>query len=339
MTKALVTGGAGFIGSHLVERLLDDGHEVVVLDNLVTGRLANLDVVKGHPRLQVHKADITDLSKIGPLFSGVDWVFHLAARADIVPSIQQPIDYHTTNVDGTVAVLEAARAAQIQRLVYVASSSCYGIPDEFPTPETAPMRPMYPYALTKRLGEEYVLHWSQVYNLPCVSLRLFNVYGPRSRTSGTYGAVFGVFLAQKLAEKPLTVVGDGTQTRDFTFVTDVADALVKAAESTVEGEVFNVGSGNTYSINHLVSLMGGDVEYIPKRPGEPDCTFADNRKIMDLLGWQPKVSFDEGVGSLVDNIDYWRDAPVWDSQSISTATREWFEYLGDGASNKQDSQV
>lgn len=326
--RVIVTGGAGFIGSHLVERLLEDRHEVVVIDNLSTGRMDNLEHVKDSRRLTVHQADITDYGEIRPFFEEVDWVFHLAALADIVPSIQQPLIYHKANVDGTIMVLEAARSAGVRRFIYTASSSCYGIPDEFPTPETAPARPMYPYALTKYLGEQYALHWNKVYKLACVSLRLFNIYGERSRTTGAYGAVFGVFLAQKLAGKPFTVVGDGTQARDFTYVTDVADAFVKAAESDIEGEVFNIGSGNTYSVSHLVSLLGGDVIHIPKRPGEPDCTFADIGKISQMLGWKPGVRFEDGVKVMLRNIDQWRDAPVWDEKSIADATRDWFMYLG-----------
>ena len=328
-TRCLVTGGAGFIGSHVVEFLLAAGHLVTVLDNFSTGRHENLDQVKANPLLSIHRVDIANYAEIQSFFEAVDWVFHLAALADIVPSIQQPIPYHQANVDGTIAVLEAARSAGVQRFVYAASSSCYGIPDRFPTPETAPIRPMYPYALTKNLGEQYVLHWHQTYKLPCIALRLFNVYGPRARTSGTYGAVFGVFLAQKLAGKPFTVVGDGTQTRDFTFVTDVAEAFVRAAESDLEGEVFNVGSGNTYSVNTLVSLLGGDVVHVPKRPGEPDCTFADIQKISQLLGWQPKVRFEDGVRIMLQHIDAWREAPLWDEHSIAEATRDWFRYLSD----------
>lgn len=326
--RCLVTGGAGFIGSHLVERLLADNHPVTVVDNFSTGRIENLDQVKNNQRLVVHRVDVSNYAEIKPFFEGAAWVFHLAARADIVPSIQQPLTYHKANVDGTIAVLEAARSAGARRFVYVASSSCYGIPDEFPTPETAPIRPMYPYALTKYLGEQYVLHWNKVYKLPCISLRLFNVFGSRSRTSGAYGAVFGVFLAQKLAGKPLTVVGDGTQSRDFTFVTDVVDAFVRAAESQVEGEIFNVGSSGTYSVNYLVELLGSDVVYIPKRPGEPDCTFADIRKISQMLGWRPRVSFEDGVQIMLQNIEQWREAPVWDEKSIADASRDWFTYLG-----------
>ena len=328
MSKMVVTGGAGFIGSHLVERLLGDGHEVTVLDNFSNGKLGNLEHLASCPGLTVQRVDVSDYREIAPLFAGVERVFHLAALAAIVPSIQQPLEYHRANVDGTVSVLEAARNAHVGRLVYAASSSCYGLPDEFPTPESAPVRPMYPYALTKYLGEQYTLHWNQVYKLPVVSLRLFNVYGPRARSSGAYGAVFGVFLAQKLAGKPFTVVGDGTQTRDFTFVTDVVDAFMAAAESDVEGETFNVGSGGAYSVNQLVDLLGGEAVHIPERPGEPQCSLADIDKISRMLGWQPKVSFQEGVGVMLREIHQWQAAPVWDKESIAIATQDWFAYLG-----------
>ena len=328
MRRAVVTGGAGFIGSHLVERLLRDGCYVVVLDNFSTGRPQNLAHLAGNPRVEIHEVDVAEADALPTLLAEADWVFHVAALADIVPSIQRPMDYHRANVDGTVAVLEAARAAGVRRFIYTGSSSCYGIPDVFPTPELAPIRPQYPYALTKYLGEQITLHWAQVYGLPVVSLRLFNVYGPRSRTSGTYGAVFGVFLAQKLSGKPFTVVGDGTQTRDFTFVTDVVEAFICAAASEVRGEVFNVGSGNTYSVNRLVELLDGDVVHIPKRPGEPDCTYADTQKIRRVLGWQPQVSFERAVRIMLENIDYWQQAPVWSPESISDATRDWFVYLG-----------
>jgi UDP-glucose 4-epimerase len=328
LPRTLVTGGAGFIGSHMVERLLNEGHHVTVLDNFSTGRPQNLNHLKDNPNLVVQEVDIANLQAITPLFEGIAWVFHMAALADIVPSIRNPLAYYHSNVTGTLSVLEAARSAKVKRFLYTASSSCYGLPDVFPTPETAAIHPMYPYALTKYLGEQTALHWSQVYGLPVVSLRLFNVYGPRSRTSGTYGAVFGVFLAQKLGGKPYTVVGDGTQTRDFTFVTDIVDAFITAARSNVSGEIFNVGSGNTYSVNRLVELLGGEITYIPKRPGEPDCTFADTHKIEQLLGWHAQVSFENGVAAMLRNIEYWREAPVWTPDSISVATREWFEYLG-----------
>lgn len=326
--KSLVTGGAGFIGSHLVDALLDRGDEVVVLDNLCTGRRENLPALGRNPRLSLEVVDIAEPEAILPCFAGVERVFHLAARADIVPSIVEPLQYHRSNVDGTVGVLEASRKAGVKRLVYAASSSCYGIPDAYPTPEDAPARPQYPYALTKYLGEQCVLHWANVYRLPAVSLRFFNVYGPRSRTSGTYGAVFGVFLAQKIHGKPFTVVGDGSQTRDFTFVSDVVSAILAAADSHLSGAVMNVGSSRPVSVNRLVELLRGPVVHIPKRPGEPDCTHADTARIRKLLGWRAKVSIEEGVGILLENIDYWAKAPVWSPESIGEATKDWFTYLG-----------
>lgn len=326
LPNVVVTGGAGFIGSHLTEALLARGHSVHVIDNYSTGRPENLAFLGSPPNLRVTRADIAD-TDLAPLLQGADWLFHLAAVADIVPSIQNPGTYFRANVMGTQRMVEAARHAGVKRLVYAASSSSYGIPDVYPTPETAPIRPQYPYAFTKYLGEEIVLHWNQVYGLPAVCLRLFNVYGPRSRTSGTYGAVFGVFLAQKLAGEPFTVVGDGTQTRDFTFVTDVVEAFIAAARSDLSGVVMNVGSDNTYSVNRLVELLGGDVVYIPKRPGEPDCTFADISRIKTLLGWRARTSFEEGVRVMLDNIDYWREAPVWNPHTIAAATKDWFQYL------------
>jgi UDP-glucose 4-epimerase len=325
--RCLVTGGAGFIGSHLATRLIEDGHAVTVVDNCASGRPANLAHIASKPGFAFHKIDVTNLAELGPVMAGCDWVFHLAGLADIVPSIQHPLAYHHANVDGTVCVMEAARAAGVKKVVYAASSSCYGIPDVFPTPETAPAKPQYPYALSKYLGEQIVMHWSQVYKIPALSLRLFNVYGPRSRTTGAYGAVFGVFLAQRLAGKPYTVVGDGKQTRDFTFVSDVANAFAMAAASDDTGLCMNVGSGNTYSINRLVELLGGPVVHVPKRPGEPDKTFADTAQIKKVLGWSPRVTFEEGVGQMIQNIELWRDAPVWDPASIAQATQDWFKYL------------
>lgn len=325
--KYLVTGGAGFIGSHLLDRLLEEGNNVTVIDNFSTGRIENLAHHKDNKNLTVIKQDISDLEKVKPYFKGIDIVFHLAALADIVPSIVNPIGYYRTNVSGTITVAEASRLSKVKKLIYAASSSCYGIPDIYPTPETSKIQPQYPYALTKFLGEQILMHWIKVYNLPVISLRLFNVYGPRSRTSGAYGAVMGVFLAQKLNNKPFTVVGDGTQTRDFVYVSDVVNAFVMAAESICKNDIMNVGSGNTYSINHLVEILGGRVVYIPKRPGEPECTFADITKIKQILNWEPRVSFEQGVKTLLDYIDYWKEAPVWTPETIGEATKEWFQYL------------
>ncbi len=324
--KAIVTGGAGFIGSHLVDTLLNENFEVTVLDNFSTGRLENLEHVL--EQIELVECDLGVQGDWIQNFTNADWVIHLASLADIVPSIQQPEEYYRSNVDGTFNVLQAAKTAGVKRFVYAASSSCYGIPDNYPTPEHADIRPQYPYALTKRMGEEMVLHWAQVYSFPAVSLRFFNVYGPRSRTSGTYGAVIGVFLAQKLAGKPFTVVGDGKQTRDFTFVTDIVQAMISAAKSNRSGQIYNVGSGTNVSVNRLVELLGGEKVYIPKRPGEPDCTFADIHKIQKELGWKPQVTIEKGIEKILQQIDYWRKAPVWTPDSIADATKDWFKYLG-----------
>ncbi len=324
---AVVTGGAGFIGSHMVDLLLDQDYRVHVIDNLAGGRLQNLEHRKPDPNLRVEIQDIRELAPDTPLFRGADHVFHFAGIGDIVPSIDRPVDYLSTNVMGSIQVLEAARHAKIGKLVYAASSSCYGLAEEVPTTENAPIRPEYPYALSKYMGEEAVLHWGRVYRLPVNSIRIFNAYGTRSRTSGAYGAVFGVFLAQKLAGKPFTVVGDGSQRRDFVYVTDVARAFYLAATSGRVNEVYNVGAGNPQPVNRLVELLGGELVHLPRRPGEPDCTWADISKIRRELGWEPQVSFEKGVGTMLKNLEYWRQAPVWDPASIEAATRNWFAFL------------
>lgn len=324
---AVVTGGAGFIGSHMVDRLLDEGFRVHVVDNLIGGRLENLAHRKDDANLVVETRDIRDLAPNDKLFAGAAYIFHFAGIGDIVPSIDKPVDYLSTNVMGTVKVLECARHGSVRKLVYAASSSCYGLAD-VPTPEDAPIQSEYPYALSKYMGEEAVLHWGKVYRLPVNSIRIFNAYGTRSRTSGAYGAVFGVFLAQKIAGKPFTLVGDGTQRRDFLFVTDVAHAFFLAATTHHVNEVFNLGAGNPQTVNRLIELLGGgEVVRLPKRPGEPDCTWADISKIERELGWKPRVPFEEGVREMLKNLDYWRQAPVWDPASIAGATKSWFTFL------------
>ena len=325
--KALITGGAGFIGSHLADLLIKNNYQVVVIDNLSGGRKSNIEHLLSNENFTFHQLDILDLAAIKPIFEVIDWVFHLAGMAEIVPSIEDPQTYYECNVTGTFNVLEASRVAGVKKIVYAASSSSYGIPDNYPTAETAAIRPQYPYALTKYMGEELIMHWTQTYSIPAIALRLFNVYGPRSRTTGAYGAVFGVFLSQKLHNKPFTVVGDGTQTRDFTYVTDVAEAFVKAAESDKSGIALNVGSDQHYSVNRLVELLGGEVTHIPKRPGEPDCTFADTTLIHQILEWKTKVSFEEGVAIMLEQLENWRDAPVWNPESIKDATAAWFDCL------------
>ena len=324
--KYIVTGGAGFIGSHIVENLVKKNKKVVVLDNLSTGRIDNIK-----PFLKKVKFIKCDISKKGNWlkeFSGNCYIFHLAALADIVPSIQNPEKYFKSNVNGTLNILEGCKKAKVKKFLYSASSSCYGIPKKYPTNENEKINPMYPYALTKKLGEDLIVHWSKVYKIPFISLRLFNVYGTRSRTSGTYGAMFGVFLAQKIAKKPFTIVGSGNQTRDFTYVTDIASAFLKASESKVKNQIFNVGSGQTVSVNKIIKILGGAKVHIKKRPGEPDCTFANINKIKTKLKWSPKIKIEDGMKLLIKDIDYWKKAPVWTPKTINKATTLWFKYLG-----------
>ncbi|MBP2294298.1 GDP-mannose 4,6-dehydratase [Azospirillum rugosum] len=338
MTKpiAIVTGGAGFIGSHMVDLLVQRGFGVRVIDNLVGGHERNLAHHASNPDVVLERRDIRSFQPDDALFRGSRYVFHFAGIGDIVPSIDRPVEYMSTNVMGTVHMLECARAAGVGKFVYAASSSCYGLA-ETPTREDHPIAPQYPYALSKFQGEQAAFHWHKVYRLPVNSIRIFNAYGTRSRTTGAYGAVFGVFLRQKLAGKPYTVVGDGRQTRDFIYASDVAAAFLAAAETEREGRIYNVGAGRPQSVNRLVELLGGEVTYIPKRPGEPDCTWADTTRITTELGWQPKVPFEEGVATIVASIDDWRTAPLWTPESIADATRTWFAMLSDEPRRDSDA--
>ena len=325
MIKYIITGGAGFIGSHLVEKLIKQNKKVIVLDNLSTGRLENIKRFK--KKIRFIKCDISKKGNWIKEFKGKCYVFHLASLADIVPSIQNPKKYFESNVNGTLNILEACRKAKIIKLIYSASSSCYGIPKTYPTKEFEKINPMYPYALTKKMGEDLIIHWSKVFGIPFISLRLFNVYGTRSRTSGTYGAMVGVFLAQKLANHPFTIVGSGKQTRDFTYVTDVVDAFLKSSKSKISNEIFNIGSGKTISVNKITSLIKGKKVFIKKRPGEPDCTFADISKIKRYIGWVPKIDIEKGVDMLLNDIEYWKKAPVWTPKKINKITKLWFKHL------------
>lgn len=324
--KAIITGGAGFIGSNLVDKLVKEGHEVLVLDNLSTGQLKNLE----HSKNKIKFINI-DLSKktseLKEIFKKSDWVFHLAGLADIVPSIIEPKKYFNSNVLGTINVLEAARENNIKSFIYAASASCYGIPKKYPTPEDSQIDTQYPYALTKNIGESLVMHYAKVYKMPNTSLRFFNVYGPRSRTTGAYGAVFGVFLAQKISNMPLTIVGDGNQTRDFIHVYDLVEAIFKVAKKNPEKKIYNLGSGIEVTVNRIAELIGGEKIYIPKRPGEPDRSCADISKIKKDITWEPTIDIENGVKTLLDKIDNWKEAPVWTPEKIQIATQEWFKLL------------
>ncbi|MCR9254929.1 MAG: NAD-dependent epimerase/dehydratase family protein [Alphaproteobacteria bacterium] len=326
---ALVTGGFGFIGSHMVDVLLAAGYRVRVLDDLSGGHRDNLAHVADDPDVETVLADIMEIEPESPHFDAVTLVFHFAGIGDIVPSINMPTRYMDVNVQGTVRVLEAARRAGVQRFVYAASSSCYGLAAT-PTDEAHPIDPRYPYALSKYQGEQAVVHWGELYGLPVNAVRIFNAYGPRVRTTGAYGAVFGVFLKQKLAGKPLTVVGDGRQRRDFLYVTDVARAFLAVATEARPGEVFNLGAGNPQSILTLVDLLDPvGIIHLPRRPGEPEATWADISKITAHTSWRPEMSFTDGVAEMVRHIEKWRDAPLWDAESIATETASWHRFMKD----------
>jgi len=324
--KSIVTGGAGFIGSHLVDLLLGLGHEVHVIDNFSGGHRSNLEHNSQNPRLKIHACDITEIGRHLEVFENALYVFHLAGIGDIVPSIEKPLDYFNTNVQGTVNVLEASRLSGVQRFVYAASSSCYGLAN-YPTDESAQIQPLYPYAMSKFMGELAAFHWQRVYGLEVNSVCIFNAYGPRVRTTGAYGAVFGVFLKQKLSEKPFTIVGDGSQKRDFIYVTDVAKAFWLSAISPNYGERFNIGAGNPRSVNELVEILGGESIHLPKRPGEPDITFADISKARKILKWEPEIDFLTGVNMMMEKISDWENAPLWEPHNIAIATKNWFRYM------------
>jgi len=300
--KCLVTGGAGFIGSHLVDRLLEDGHEVTAMGHFSPVRAINLAQHRDSPRLHLYEVDITDWENIQPYFSGVDWVFHAAASVVTRESVEEPRKYFQVNVDGTVNIFEAARIAGVRKFIYLASGSCYGHPDVISTPETTEIRLDHPYALTKYLGEQAALFLGKIYNFPVISLRMFYVYGPRTRPWN----VLSVFMRQKIAGEPLTIVGDGEQRTDFIYISDAVEAIVMAANSDLSNEILNVGSGKSHTMNEFARALDGEIKYVPKRPYESDYIHADISKIQRLLGWKPKVSFEVGMKIVLDNIDYWR---------------------------------
>ncbi len=325
----LVTGGAGFIGSHLCEYLNKKKiiKKIVIIDNLEDGSKKNLSAVSNSKKIKLFKCDIRNLNSINPKFKNIDCVVHLAALSDIVPSITDPINYLSTNVIGTMNVLECMRKNKVKKIIYAASSSCYGIPNKYPTPETQKINPKYPYAFSKNIGERTIKHWSNVYGINYISLRLFNVYGTRSRTHGAYGAALGVFLKQKLSNSPLTIVGNGNQKRDFVYVTDVAEAFYLSIKSKINNKIFNVGSGKPKSVNELAGYIGGKKVFIPKRPGEPYITHANIKNIRKYLNWRPKISLKEGINKVLKEINYWKKAPLWTPKKIEQTTRIWFKYL------------
>ena len=324
---ALVTGGAGFIGSHMVDLLLKNNFKVKVIDNFETGRLKNIKSNLKNKKFSFKKFDITNLNINNKYFSDVNYIFHFAGIADLVPSINNPEKYINVNFNGTVNILKLAKKLRVKKLVYAASASCYGKTTNKPVNETDQIKLEHPYALSKYLGEKVSLHWAKVYNLPVISLRIFNAYGTRSRTTGAYGAVMGVFFKQKLKNKPLTIVGDGTQSRDFIFVNDLVKAFLKAALSKKRSKIYNVGTGKATTINYLAKLIGEKKIKIPNRPGEAKVSIANINKINKELNWRPLTKFNTGIYKLMQHINDWEDAPLWTPKKIKTATKDWFKFL------------
>ncbi len=292
--KSLVTGGAGFIGSNLVDHLLSKGHEVIVLDNFYTGKKKNLSH-NLKKNLKVIKVDISKNKKLDKYFKDVNYVFHLAALANFIQSIKYPKKFYKVNVIGTLNILKAAKKAKIKKFIYAASASFYGTPKKFPTSEKAKIKLPHPYASTKWRAEKLIMRWSKIYKLPSISLRLFNVYGPRINTLDGYKSVFGFFIDQKLKKKPLTIIGDGNQTRDFIHVQDTASAMLKSALSKKEGKIYNVGFGKETKINYIAKLFGGKIKYISPKYLETKRSLADINKIKKELKWKPKISIEKGV--------------------------------------------
>jgi len=286
MKKAVVTGGAGFIGSNLVDKLIEQGVEVTILDNLSTGKEENIN-----PKAKFINCDISTASEIDMLFyiNGADIVFHLAALARVQPSIEDPISFNEVNVKGTLNVLLAAHKAKVKRVVYSASSSCYGDATKFPTPEEHSTNPLSPYGLQKYVGEQYCKMFSEVYGLDTVSLRYFNVYGERMNLEGAYCLVLGIFAKKMLDGEPLTINNDGEQRRDFTYVGDVVDANILAAthQDDLKGDVFNIGNGKEFTVNEIADMLGGEKQY-GNKVIEPFRTLADNSKALLMLNWDPK---------------------------------------------------
>jgi len=293
----LVTGGAGFIGSHLVDALLARGHRVRVIDDFATGSRAWLN-----PAAELHELDIRDARALAPALDGVDCVFHAAALPRVPLSIAQPLETHLTNVDGTLNLLIAARDRKVRRFIFSSSSSVYGDQPRLPLVETMSPNPGSPYALQKYIGEQYARMFSRLFGLETLSLRYFAVYGPRMPVEGAYMLAIAAFMRARRESRPLTIFGDGEQTRDFTHVSDVVEANLLAMDAAVaDGRVLNVGRGQATSINRIASMFGGPMEYREARPGDVRHTLADNREAQRTLGWQPKVSITEGLAPLLAN--------------------------------------
>lgn len=328
MKKILITGGLGFIGCHLVKYYLKKKFKVTIIDNLITGQRNNLKFSE-YKKSKVILKDVSDKS-IHKYIKNQDYIIHTAGLADLIPSIENPESYFKANIEGTFNLMSAIRKhnQKLKKFIYLASSTCYGIPDQYPTSEYSKINTKHPYANSKYIGEEIVKHYSKVFNINSNSLRLFNVYGTQSRTNSHYGAMFGVFLAQKIHNKPLTIVGDGKQGRDFLFVSDLVIAIDQVLrKNKTKFFEYNIGYGKTVKVINIAKMISNNITFIPKRPGEPDITHACTKRFRNEFGWRPKIDIINGVRILLNNIDYWKKAPVWTKKSIKRETKNWFKYL------------
>jgi UDP-glucose 4-epimerase len=329
--KVIVTGCAGFIGSHLCELLVKKNFYVIGLDNFETGSKKNLTILLKKKNFKFIKLNINKKIINRKIFTKTKYVFHLAALADIIRSVDFPKIYFETNVFGTMNILELIRENNIKKIIYSASASCYGIQNtKKPINEFAKAKPIYPYAESKFQGENIIKHYSLIYNIKYVSLRLFNVYGPRSRSNKHYGAAMGTFINQSLNKKPFTVVGDGTQTRDFIYVSDVCNAFYLSMKNNVKNISLNIGTSKGISVKQMVKLIDSKnkIIYIPKRPGEPDHIISNNSLATKILNWRPRITFVHGIKKVLENKNYWGgNSAVWSSKKIKLATKNWFKFL------------
>lgn len=328
MNISLVTGCAGFIGSHMVDYLLNKNHIVYGIDNLTSGKKINIKHNLNNKKFIFFNIDLKNFETVSKKIKKIDYVFHFAGNGELIPSIEKPYQYFKNNTLNSVLLIETIRKKKykLKKFVYAASSTCYGL-SQIKTSENTKINIQHPYAFSKYIGEQAIMHWGKIYKIPTISIRIFNAYGPRSRTTNVYGAVIGVFIKQLIAKAPLTIVGDGSQKRDFLFISDLCGAFYKAAISKTKNEIFNLGSGKPQSVMMLAKMIFNKYVFLPWRPGEPKKTHANIDKIQKKLKWAPKISLKTGIQIVLKNINWWKDAPLWTPSKIKKATKNWHKYL------------
>ena len=329
MVVSLVTGCAGFIGSHMVDYLLNKNHVVYGIDNLTSGKKINIKHNLNNKKFIFINKDLKNFEIISKKIKKIDFVFHFAGNGELIPSIEKPYEYFKNNAANSLLLIDIIRKKKyrIKKFVYAASSTCYGL-SEVKTSEKAKINIQHPYAFSKYIGEQGIMHWGKVYKIPTISIRIFNAYGPRSRTTNVYGAVIGVFIKQLISNMPLTIVGDGTQKRDFLYISDLCEAFYKVAISKSKDEIFNLGSGKPQTVLSLAKMIFNKKIFLPWRPGEPKKTHANINKIKKLVKWYPKTELKKGIKIVLKNTAWWKNAPLWTPSKIKKATKNWNKYLG-----------